>query len=194
MFWRQMKIEMKVTPNTRVFFLFFLRFPFPSLKKPCDQNKKKLLFFIFFTQKIESPLKTVGPPGSLVGTKYIKNSREFWNNPFLFFTKPFPFFFLSSLTGERKKIDRRETSLQWQARRIQCGEKQSYLDRLFFFLLSLVVKRKVSCLVLCRSSFTKKKTKLQLNVPLQTIGHAWAGIRGMPRLVRGWRDIYVPRR
>merc|ERR1712000_768741 len=26
---------------------------------------------------------------------------------------------------------------------------------------------------------------LSLNVPLQTIGHAWAGIRGMPRFISG---------
>ena len=32
---------------------------------------------------------------------------------------------------------------------------------------------------------TYTKLLLSLNVPLQTIGHAWAGIRGMPRFISG---------
>lgn len=47
-------------------------------EKTTENKKNKKNFYFHFLQKIESPLKTVGPPGSLVGTKYIKNSREFF--------------------------------------------------------------------------------------------------------------------
>lgn len=79
------------------FFLFSLFFVWFSCER---QKQKKLLFSIFL--KIESPLKTVGPPGSLVGTKYIKNSREFFFN-FLFFLKMFCKTAIPLKTRERKK-------------------------------------------------------------------------------------------
>ena len=34
---------------------------------------------------------------------------------------------------------------------------------------------------------------ISLNVPLQTIGHAWAGIRGMPRIYSGAGGAFTSR-
>jgi hypothetical protein len=132
--------------------------------------------------------QTIAASRCLDGAKYMKNSRDF------------SFFHLLPL---RKPRTNAEHHAQKRFRNDCWLPKRNLVELTFFWENARV--RSWPCFenVSCFGRFFSVKGK-ELHVffhhtqthyvPLQTIGHAWAGIRGMPRLRRGWRSIHAPRR